>query len=118
MSTPPHPGGDHSPKPSNMPGDAPAGAPGRSVRFTFDGREVWGHQGESVAAALLAAGHRLLRITGRRMEPRGLFCGMGVCFDCLVQIDGRSSIQACRTSVAQGMCVQTQRGFGSPEPLP
>jgi aerobic-type carbon monoxide dehydrogenase small subunit (CoxS/CutS family) len=66
-----------------------------------------------VAAALLAAGKRSLRVTPRRGEPRGLFCGMGVCFDCLVEVDGRPSVRACRTTVKAGMRVETQQGLGS-----
>jgi predicted molibdopterin-dependent oxidoreductase YjgC len=83
------------------------------VRFTFDGREVLAYEGETVAAALLAAGYRVLRVTIRRSEPCGYFCGIGVCFQCLVQIDGRPGVQACRTPVADGMRVETQHGTGS-----
>src|SRR5437763_1437015 len=107
--------------PTRDPTDLRCGGPagrGSAVRFTFDGREVVAYEGETVAAALLAAGHRTLRRTSRRAEPRGLFCGMGVCFECLMQIDGRPNVQACRTPVAEGMCVQTQCGSGSLEPGP
>jgi len=88
---------------------------GRPLRLTFDGQEVLAYEGETVAAALLAAGHRALRRTGRRGEARGLFCGMGVCFDCLVQIDGWPNVQACRAVVRDGMCVRAQDGVGAPE---
>ncbi len=74
--------------------------------------------GDTVAAALLAAGRRVCRWTGRRQEPRGLLCGMGVCFECQVQIDGRPGVRACQTPVAEGMRVETQRGAGSWERLP
>jgi aerobic-type carbon monoxide dehydrogenase small subunit (CoxS/CutS family) len=74
--------------------------------------------GETVAAALLAAGRRVLRRTARLGEPRGIYCGMGICFDCLVQIDGRPNMQACRIAVAEGMCVQTQHGIGTQEQAP
>jgi predicted molibdopterin-dependent oxidoreductase YjgC len=85
------------------------------VRFTFDGEPISARAGETVAAALLAAGHRVLRQTSRFSAPRGLFCGMGVCFDCLVEIDGRPNLQACRVVVADGMSVRTQHGVGSRE---
>ena len=74
----------------------------RPVRFFFAGRPVTALEGETVAAALTAAGVRTLR-TDDRGEPRGVFCGMGVCFDCLVRIDGRASQRACMTKVAAGM---------------
>jgi predicted molibdopterin-dependent oxidoreductase YjgC len=83
------------------------------VRFTFDGEESWADEGQSVAAALLAAGRRVWRYTTERGRPRGLFCGMGVCFDCLVEVDGRPNRRACQTAVAQGLSVRTQHGAGS-----
>jgi predicted molibdopterin-dependent oxidoreductase YjgC len=88
-------------------------APGLSVRVTFDGEPLPAVAGQTVAAALLAGGRRAWRSTGRRGEPRGLFCGMGVCFDCLVRIDGRPNQRACQVPVADGMRVQTQHGAGS-----
>jgi predicted molibdopterin-dependent oxidoreductase YjgC len=85
----------------------------RLVRFTFDGQEMVACEGETVAAALLAASRRVFRQTVRRAEPRGLFCGMGICFDCLVQVDGRPSLRACQILVAEGMRVESQHGVGS-----
>jgi predicted molibdopterin-dependent oxidoreductase YjgC len=89
----------------------------RVVRFHFDGEELQAYAGETVASALIAAGRRTLRRTAGAGEARGVFCGMGVCFECLVEIDGRRSAQACLTPVAEGMRVETQLGEGSPEPL-
>ncbi len=85
---------------------------GRTISFTFDGQKMEAYEGETVAAALLASGCRSLRHTSRRGEPRGMFCGMGACFDCLMQIDGRPNVQACITPVRHGMCVETQQGNG------
>lgn len=82
---------------------------GAPIRLFVDGREISAFAGESVAAALLAAGIRALRETGREHAPRGLFCGMGVCFDCLVSVDGRPNLRACMTPVAEGMRVETRR---------
>ena len=65
-------------------------------------------EGLSVAAALLAeTGSPVFRHTERRGEPRGMFCGMGVCFDCLVRIDGTGNLRACMTQVADGMRIET-----------
>ncbi len=85
---------------------------GQVVRFTFDGQEFTARAGQSVAAALLAAGRRTLRTTSRRGEPRGLFCGMGVCFDCLVCVEGQANVRACRLPVVAGLRVQSQQGHG------
>jgi predicted molibdopterin-dependent oxidoreductase YjgC len=83
------------------------------VRFTFDGEEISADDGQTVAAALLAAGRRVWRYTAERGRPRGLFCGMGICFDCLVEVGGRPNRRACQTAVAEGLSVRTQDGTGS-----
>lgn len=81
---------------------------GAAFTFTFDGGAIEAFPGETVAAAVLAAGIRILRRTEKEGRPRGLFCGMGVCFDCLVTVDGRPHLRACLVRVEAGMCVQTQ----------
>jgi predicted molibdopterin-dependent oxidoreductase YjgC len=76
-----------------------------------DDREVMAHAGESIAAACFAAGIRVLRWTAGG-EPRGYFCGMGVCQDCLVTVDGMPNVRACMTMVREGVRVTTQHGVG------
>lgn len=61
--------------------------------------------GETVAGALLAAGINVFRRTEESGRERGQFCGMGVCYDCLVDVDGHASRRACMTAVAPGMTV-------------
>jgi predicted molibdopterin-dependent oxidoreductase YjgC len=80
------------------------------VRFNFDWQELEARPGETIAVALLAAGVQALRTTERGSEPRGLFCNMGVCFDCLVEVDGYPNVRACQTVVREGMQVRTQHG--------
>jgi predicted molibdopterin-dependent oxidoreductase YjgC len=99
-------------------GSGTCGPGGPVVRWTFNGEKLCAVEGQTIAAALLAAGCRAWRYTPRRGEPRGLFCGMGVCFDCLVQVDDRPNVRACQTPVADGMRVETQRGAGSWEAPP
>ena len=70
-----------------------------------NGQPIAARQGQTVAAALLAAGRRVFRQT-ESGEPRGLFCGMGVCFDCLVTINGLSEQRACIIPVQPGMQIQ------------
>jgi aerobic-type carbon monoxide dehydrogenase small subunit (CoxS/CutS family) len=60
-----------------------------------------------VATVLLALGRRTFRHTGHG-APRGLFCGMGVCFDCLVTVDGVENVRACLTPVTEGMVIATE----------
>jgi predicted molibdopterin-dependent oxidoreductase YjgC len=78
------------------------------VALLVDGERLEAEATVSLAAALLAAGRRRLRTTPRGGEPRGLFCGMGVCFDCLVTVDGRPGVRACLTRVRDGMRVETR----------
>lgn len=75
-----------------------------AIEILVDGRRVTAYPGESVAAALLAAGIRTLRHSPRNGAPRGAFCLMGVCQECVVHIDGRLA-QACLEPVATGMRV-------------
>jgi predicted molibdopterin-dependent oxidoreductase YjgC len=80
------------------------------VTITFEGNAVRARDGDSVAAALLAAGHLVFRETAVSGAPRGPFCMMGACFDCLVEIDSEPARQACMVRVAEGMRVRRQRG--------
>lgn len=89
--------------------------PAEPVRITFDGAAIDALPGETVAAALAAADIVALRQT-RSGAPRGPFCGMGVCFDCLVTIDGRPSQRACLTKVSAGMDVRSAPGATAPPP--
>jgi len=86
--------------------------PETAIRFTFDGETVLAAPGETVAVALMATGRNFLRTTSRTSEPRGLFCNMGVCFECLIEVDGRANQRACQTVVLEGMRVRTQHGLG------
>ena len=82
--------------------------------FEFDGEALPARAGTTLAAALWASGRRAWRITERGQMPRGYFCGDGVCYDCLVTIDGQSNLRACLAEVKPGMRVTTQVGFGEP----
>jgi NADPH-dependent 2,4-dienoyl-CoA reductase/sulfur reductase-like enzyme len=76
-----------------------------TVAITFDGQRIEAEAGESLAAALAAHGIRVLRVK-RSGAERGMFCGMGVCQDCLVEIDGRPNNRACTTKVQRPMTVE------------
>lgn len=91
-------------------------APARMVALTIDGARVEAGEGDTVAAALTLVGIDRWRVTPASGAPRGLYCGMGVCFDCLVTIDGIASRQACLTPVAEGMRVETGAGKRRLEP--
>ena len=87
----------------------------RGNRFTVnvDGADLIAHDGETVLAVLWAAGIRGLRRTARSHEARGFFCGMGICFDCLITVDGRHNVRACMEPVREGMVISRQQDAGS-----
>ena len=79
---------------------------GAAIEVTVDGRHVRAHLGETVGAALLAEGMRVFShdAAGR---PHSLFCGIGVCYECSVTVDGVPNVRACVTPVAEGMVIET-----------
>lgn len=88
------------------------GAPskGSRVLFTYDGVEMEGYEGEPIAMALKAAGIEVHRFTAKRHEPRGIFCAIGRCTDCVMVVDGKPNVRACMTPLVAGMDVRTQDG--------
>lgn len=85
---------------------------GPRVEIVLDGHPVEAYLGETVAAVLLAEGEVATRTTVKG-EPRGIFCGMGVCWDCLVVVDGVPNTRACMTWVRDGMQVARQDGWAA-----
>jgi predicted molibdopterin-dependent oxidoreductase YjgC len=83
---------------------------GPQVTIEFEGEPLSAQLGDSVAAALLAGEHRTFRTTPVNGVKRGPFCMMGVCFDCLVEIDGVANRQACMVEVREGMRIKRQQG--------
>lgn len=90
---------------------AETGAP---VAITVDGKPVAARPGDTVAAAMLAAGFGHCRTSPVTGAPRAPYCLMGVCFECLVTVDGVGSRQGCLVPVRDGMMVETQIGRREP----
>ena len=80
---------------------------GRIVYLQFDGEAITAFDGDNLAAALLRSGKVNFR-TAAKDDPRGPYCMMGVCFECLVEINGRPNQQACQMTVRDGMIIQRQ----------
>lgn len=78
-----------------------------------DGTAVPARTGDSIAAALLAHGIHVTRETGLSGTPRGPYCMMGACFDCLAVVDGTPGVQTCLMPVRDGMRIERQRGARS-----
>jgi len=77
------------------------------IDIAVDGRKIAAREGESIAAALMAGGIRTMRYTPVKSEPRGVFCGIGQCSDCMVTVNGVPNVRACVTPVEEGMVVET-----------
>ena len=90
--------------------------PEATVSIVVDDVAVVAAAQDTVAAALLAAGIGTFRRLPWSGSPRGPFCGMGVCFDCLVTVDGEAGVQACLTPVRDGMSILTGGSRSGPSP--
>jgi predicted molibdopterin-dependent oxidoreductase YjgC len=89
--------------------------PREAFEVTVDGVPVTARAGASIAAVLLDTGHASWRETRVAGRPRGLFCGIGVCFDCLVTVNGRPNQRACVTPARPGDAITAQHGTGFDE---
>lgn len=83
-----------------------------SIEFRFDGEPITAVAGQSIGAALIVAGHRSWRRTRFDDALRGIFCGIGICFDCLVTVNDLPSRRACLVEAQPGDVVSTQHGAG------
>ena len=86
---------------------------GALVEFNFDGKTYTGYEGEPIAVALRAAGVMVHRHTMKNHEPRGIFCAIGRCTDCVMVVDGKPNTRTCVTPLEAGMKVQTQFGVAA-----
>lgn len=82
----------------------------RWITVNVDGKDIQVRAGDSAAAAVLAAGMLPSRTTPVSGSPRAPYCMMGVCFECLLEIDGRENVQGCMTQVTPGMQIRRQTG--------
>ena len=82
-----------------------------TVTIYFDGRPISARRGEPIAAALMSAGITAFRTTPKRGEPRGIFCAIGRCTDCMMIVNGKPNTRTCVTPVEDGMTVETQHGL-------
>ncbi len=80
--------------------------------ITVNNRKIPAIKGEPIAAAILAAGIRQFRKTAKKGSPRGVFCAIGRCTDCIMTVNGQPNVRTCITPVADGMSIETQKGLG------
>lgn len=85
------------------------------IEFTCDGKKMTGLEGEPIAMALEAAGVMIHRYTKKHHKPRGVFCAIGRCTDCVMVVDGKPNVRTCVTPLEEGMTIQTQYGVSAKE---
>ena len=83
----------------------------KTVTIYYEDRPITARAGEPIAAALASAGIRVHRTTEKTHEPRGVYCAMGRCTDCMMIVDGEPNVRTCITPVRDGMRVQVQHGL-------
>jgi len=84
----------------------------KRIAIYVDGKKVLAYEGEPISAALVAAGIKVFRYTSNRDEPRGIFCTIGRCTDCVMTVNGQPNVRTCVTLAEEGMKVETQKGLG------
>ncbi|UCC12684.1 MAG: (2Fe-2S)-binding protein [candidate division WOR-3 bacterium] len=85
---------------------------GNKVKFFFEGKELEGYEGQPIAAALHAAGIKVLSRSIKYDRPRGFFCAVGKCSSCLMEVDGKPNVMVCMEPLKSGMQIRRQKGRG------
>lgn len=85
----------------------------KGVTIKVDGREIRAYEGEMIASALIASGLKTFHYTSKKNDPRGIFCAIGRCTDCVMEVNGRPNVRTCMTPVEVDMVINTQRGLGT-----
>lgn len=85
---------------------------GKEIKFKFNGQELTGYEGETIAAALHASNVKILGYSIFKHRPRGFYCAIGNCSSCLMIVNGEPNIRTCITELKDGMEVETQEGKG------
>jgi aerobic-type carbon monoxide dehydrogenase small subunit (CoxS/CutS family) len=81
-----------------------------TINVRVNGREVAAFEGDTIAGLLFSLDTLTFRRSFNMKSPRSYYCGMGICWECTVHVDGRSGVRACLTEVKEGMQIETDRG--------
>jgi predicted molibdopterin-dependent oxidoreductase YjgC len=84
----------------------------KKITLVVDGKKIQAYEGEMISAALVASGIITFRHTSKKREPRGIFCAIGRCTDCVMEVNGRPNVRTCVTPVEENMVINTQEGLG------
>ncbi len=81
---------------------------GGPIEIIVDGKPILAYHGETIATALIAAGHWVCQTTEKQSNPMGVYCNIGICHSCLMTVDGVRNVRTCITPVSPGCTVETQ----------
>jgi predicted molibdopterin-dependent oxidoreductase YjgC len=84
----------------------------KEITLVVDGKKIKACEGEMISAALMASGIHTFRYTSKKKEPRGVFCAIGRCTDCVMEVNGQPNVRTCVTQVEDNMIINTQNGLG------
>lgn len=84
----------------------------KKIKIFFNGKELEAYEGDMIASALIANGIKVFRFTKNDKKPRGIYCGIGRCTDCVMVVNGIINVRTCVTKVEDGMRIETQVGLG------
>ncbi|MBU0951335.1 MAG: (2Fe-2S)-binding protein [Elusimicrobia bacterium] len=84
----------------------------KKIKLWVNGRQLEAYENEPIAAALANTGLKVFHRTQELNEPRGIFCAIGRCTDCVMIVDGQPNVRTCVTPAKNGMRIQTQKGLG------
>lgn len=87
----------------------------KKVTIYFEDQEITAIEDEPIASALMSVGIRHFRKTVKKKEPRGVFCAIGRCTDCMMIVNGQPNVRTCTRPVEEGMKVERQYGYGKKE---
>ncbi len=82
------------------------------ITITVDDEKIKAYEGETIASAILASGKSVFRYTRKHRQPRGVYCAIGRCTDCVMTVDGIPNVRTCVELVRDGMIIETQHGLG------
>lgn len=88
---------------------------GKKFEIEVDGEKITAFEGETIASALIGAGKRTFRRTPKKNQPRSVYCGIGLCYECMMVVDGVPNTRACQTLATPGCHVGTQESLGKRE---
>jgi predicted molibdopterin-dependent oxidoreductase YjgC len=83
---------------------------GKRFEIEVNGQRIPAFEGETIATTLLAAGIKICRNTRVKKQPRGIYCGIGICFECRMIVNGKPNTRVCQTLATPECKVQTQQG--------